>query len=62
MAMYSGAEIFQIAMELEESGRVFYETLAETSSDEEVVNLCRNLAMQESNHFRAFKSMGEALV
>jgi hypothetical protein len=36
MAIYTGAEVFQVAMEMEEAGRVFYETLAEESNDERV--------------------------
>ena len=62
MGIYSGAEIFQIAMELEEAGRVFYETLAEKSEDHDLADLCRNLAVQETNHYRKFKKMSEELV
>jgi rubrerythrin len=62
MGLYSGAEIFQIAMELEEAGRAFYETLAEQAEDSELVDLCQNLANQETNHYRQFKAMGEELV
>ena len=62
MGLYSGAEIFQIAMELEEAGRVFYETLAEKSADRGLADLCRDLAVQEADHYRKFKKMGEELV
>jgi rubrerythrin len=62
MGIYSGAEIFEIAMELEEAGRVFYEALAEKSEDHDLADLCRNLATQEADHYRKFKKMGEALV
>ena len=62
MGLYSGAEIFQIAMELEEAGRVFYETLAEKSADRGLADLCRNLAVQEADHYRKFKKMSEELV
>lgn len=62
MGVYSGAEIFQIAMELEEAGRVFYETLAEASKDADLGDLCRNLATQESDHYQKFKKMSEGLV
>ena len=62
MGIYSGAEIFQIAMELEEAGRVFYETLAEEAEDQNLADLCRNLAAQETNHYRKFKKMSEELV
>lgn len=62
MGIYSGAEIFQIAMELEEAGRVFYETLAEEAEDHDLADLCRNLATEETNHYRKFKKMSEELV
>ena len=62
MGTYSGAEVFQIAMELEDSGRVFYETLAEASADQDLADLCRDLAAQETNHYRKFKEMGAELV
>lgn len=62
MGVYSGAEIFQIAMELEEAGRVFYETLAEESEDHNLADLCRNLAAQEVSHYRKFKEMSDQLV
>jgi rubrerythrin len=62
MGIYSGAEVFQIAMELEEAGRAFYEKLAEVSKDPGVASLCRKLAAEEGNHFTKFKKMGEELV
>ena len=62
MGIYSGAEIFEIAMELEEAGRVFYETLAEEAEDHDLADLCRNLATQEGNHYRRFKNMSAELV
>ena len=62
IGIYSGAEIFQIAMELEESGREFYETLAEKSEDHDLADLCRDFAVQEADHFGKFKKMGEELV
>jgi len=62
MGIYSGAEVFQIAMEMEEAGRAFYERLAETSQDPNITDLCRNLAGEEVNHYRKFKKMGAELV
>ena len=62
MGIYSGAEIFQIAMELEDAGRVFYETLAEESDDLTLTNLCRSFAVQEADHYRKLKKMSEELV
>ena len=62
MGVYYGAEIFQIAMELEDAGRVFYETLAEKSEDEDLSDLCCLLSEQETVHYRTFKKMSDELV
>jgi rubrerythrin len=62
MAVYSGAEIFQIAMEMEDTGRVFYEKLAQTSQNPAIAELCRNLAKQEAEHYETFKKLGAELV
>ena len=62
MGIYSGAEVFQMAMELEKSGRVFYETLAEATENRDLADLCRNLAAQETEHYETFKKLGEELV
>ncbi len=62
MGIYSGAGVFQIAMELEDAGRVFYETLAEELEDGKIADLRRNLAEQETSHYSQFKTMGEELV
>jgi rubrerythrin len=62
MGIYSGAEVFQIAMELEETGRVFYQTLSEESEDHDLADLCRGLAAQETAHYEKFKKMSDELV
>ena len=62
MASYTGDEIFQIAMEMEETGEVFYEAMAAVSGNEAVADLCRRLAGQEREHYRKFKAMREKLV
>jgi rubrerythrin len=62
MAVYSGAEIFQVAMQLEEAGRVFYETLAKASEDQRICDLCQTLAGQETDHYETFSRLAEELV
>lgn len=57
---FSGDEVFQIAVEVEESGRVFYESLASGAHSEEISAACRNLAAQELSHKRLFQRMHEA--
>jgi rubrerythrin len=41
---------------------VFYEALAEKSQDHDLADLCRNLAVQETDHYRKFKKMSAELV
>ena len=62
MGVYSGAEVFQIAMELEETGRVFYETAAEATNNRAVADICKKLAEEEGKHHQRLKTMGEELV
>lgn len=57
---FSGDEVFQIAVEVEESGRVFYENLASAAHSEEISAACRKLAAQELGHKRLFQRMHEA--
>lgn len=58
--VFTGDEILQIAMELEETGQVFYEALAVSCRSERVSALCRRLAGQERTHYNTFKRMREA--
>ncbi len=62
MGTYTGDEIFQIVMEMEETGEVFYEAMAAVSRNEAVADLCRRLAAQEREHYQKFKAMREKLV
>ena len=62
MAAFAGDEIFQMAMEMEETGEVFYEALAAATGDQAVADLCRLLAAQEREHYIVFKRLREKLV
>ncbi len=59
--VFAGDEILQIAMELEETGQVFYEAVAAGCGNEAVARLCRRLAQQEIDHYNTFKRMREEL-
>ena len=61
MAVFTGDEVFQIAMELEETGQVFYEALAAACGDLKVAELCHRLARQEIDHYNKFKLLRERL-
>ena len=56
-----GDEILQIAMELEETGQVFYQAMAAASGHEAVAELCRRLGEKEVEHYNTFKQMREVL-
>jgi rubrerythrin len=58
---FTAERIFQIAMELEETGQVFYEALAVACGNEQVASLCRRLAGQEVEHYQRFEQMREEL-
>jgi rubrerythrin len=55
--VYTGDEVFQIAIEMEETGEVFYESLAVGSGKESIAGLCRRLADDERNHRLTFQRL-----
>lgn len=61
MAVFSSDEVFQIAMEMEETGQVFYEAAAAGCSNAKVAALFRRLAGQEVEHYKRFKKLRDAL-
>ena len=61
MALYSLDEVFQMAAQMEESGREFYETVAKHSPNEMAGTLCRHLAAEEQKHFQTFQSLRKRL-
>jgi rubrerythrin len=56
---FSADELFQIAMELEEMGQLFYEALAASAGDVHMVDLFHRLVAQEAEHYRKFKRLRE---
>ncbi len=61
MGLFRLDEVFQIAMQAEESGRLLYETVAKEAADPKVAGLCGQLAAQERKHYDKFKAMKAAL-
>ncbi|KPK85851.1 MAG: hypothetical protein AMJ81_02515 [Phycisphaerae bacterium SM23_33] len=59
--VFTADQIFQIALELEETGQIFYEALAIACQQQRVAALCRRLARDESNHYRTFDQMRRRL-
>jgi len=61
MAAYSSREILELAMQLEDSGRMFYEAVAAGCPDVDVAELCRRLAWYEESHFQKFLAIRDGL-
>ena len=57
MGLFRLDEVFQIAMQAEESGRLLYEAVAREADDPRAADLCRKLAAQEGRHYERFKAM-----
>lgn len=55
----SEKEIFSMAMEVEKSGKAFYETVIAGAEDEKLKELFSFLANQEENHYKFFKKLYE---
>jgi rubrerythrin len=62
MALLTGDEIVEIAVQLEENGEVFYNTVAEKATTPGVKALFEELAVQEQYHRQAFQQMGRGVV
>lgn len=61
MGLFRLDEVFQIAMQAEETGRLLYESTAAQAKDAKVAELCRQLAAQEKGHYEKFAAMAKAL-
>jgi len=59
MAFLTAAEALRWAMEIEENGEAFYNTVAARSDDPEVKALFEDLAVQERGHHQVFQKMLE---
>ena len=61
MGLFRVDEVFQIAMQAEETGRLLYEALADQAVEPALKTLCRQLANQEAAHYQTFKALKDAL-
>ena len=55
--LLSEQEIFNLAMEIEKSGKAFYETIVSTAPDEKTKELFSFLAQEEQRHYDYFNSL-----
>jgi rubrerythrin len=59
MSFLTAAEALRWAMEIEENGEAFYNTVAAKSADPELKALFEDLAVQEREHYQVFQKMLE---
>jgi rubrerythrin len=57
MGIFSAAEAFEMAMEIEKNGEVFYKAVAAKTTDPSVKTLFQELAAQEQKHYGVFQKM-----
>ncbi len=55
--LLSEQEIFNLAMEIEKSGKAFYETVLSTAPDDMTKDLFSFLAQEEQRHYEYFNSL-----
>jgi len=58
---FNADEVFQMAMEIEDNGREFYEKAAQRIDDPQVKAIFGELAKAEAEHYRYFVSLREKL-
>jgi rubrerythrin len=57
MAIFTGDELFRIALELERRGEQFYTALGAQTDNQQVAMLCQDLADQERQHAQTFEHL-----
>jgi len=58
---FSGEEILEIALQMEESGKNFYEQALPYAESSELKEMLIYLAQEETKHMQAFRKLGEQL-
>ena len=61
MGVFSAAEAFEIAMQIEKNGEVFYHAVAVRMTEPSVQKLFQELAAQEQRHYEVFQKMAETV-
>lgn len=60
MALYDAEDVFQMAVQMEESGKSFYDLIARECDNQAVTELCSRLSAEEQKHLDKFQAMREA--
>ncbi|HDQ99923.1 MAG TPA: hypothetical protein ENN51_06535 [candidate division WOR-3 bacterium] len=58
---YSGPEVMEMAVETERGGKLFYDSVAETTDNEELRRLFRFLGEEEVKHIAVFRDIARSL-
>ncbi len=61
ISRFSGEEILEIALQMEESGKLFYERALDYAESAALKEMLIYLAEEETKHLEAFRQLGEQL-
>jgi len=61
ISVFSGEEIIEIALQMEESGKLFYEKALEYAQSDELKEMLVYLAKEEEKHAKTFSELGKDL-
>ncbi|MFP4681837.1 MAG: ferritin-like domain-containing protein [Chitinispirillaceae bacterium] len=59
--VFNAEEIFSIGIQIEKNGRLYYQTVADNSSDQELKTLFSSLARWEENHIEIFEKLSSEM-
>lgn len=58
---FNAAEVFRIAIEIEENGKTFYDQALKVIDDPQVQTVFKELALQETEHKKKFQELKDSL-
>lgn len=61
ITQFRGEEIIEIAVQMEEAGKLFYEKASQIAEDAKLKEMLSYLAQEEDKHIRDFTELGEKL-
>ncbi len=61
ITQFRGEEIIEIALQMEEAGKLFYEKAAQIAEDAKLKEMLNFLAQEEDKHIQDFRKLGEKL-
>ena len=61
ITQFRGEEIIEIAVQMEQAGKLFYEKAAQVAEDAKLKDMLDFLAQEEDKHIKDFTKLGEKL-